>query len=168
MTLSLLGRLLLAGVLSTLSMDLGATLMRKLGFTAGVPPELFGRWFGHLFRGQLWHQDIAHASDVKGGVPLAFGCHYLIGLALTGAFWWLLSQLSPRPVPAQTVALLALGFGLLTNLLPWLFMFPSMGFGVFGKDGPAELMLLRTSFVNHVFFGLGLMWTSLLLARVRS
>jgi hypothetical protein len=44
---------------------------------------------------------------------------------------------------------LALAFGVATNLLPWLLMFPSMGFGWFGRDAPAELLLIRTSFVNH-------------------
>jgi len=33
----------------------------------------------------------------------------------------------------------ALAFGLFTNLLPWLVMFPSMGFGVLGLRGPSEL-----------------------------
>ena len=50
----------------------------------------------------------------------------------------------------------AAGFGLLSNLLPWLVMFPAMGFGALGLRGPAELLLLRTSLVNHLLFGLGL------------
>ena len=37
------------------------------------------------------------------------------------------------------------------------------------EDPRERLMLLRSSFVNHVFFGLGLMWTSLVFAaRVRA
>jgi hypothetical protein len=51
-------------------------------------------------------------------------------------------------LPARTTAellLLSLVFGVATSLLPWLLMFPSMGFGLFGRRGPAELLLFRTS-----------------------
>jgi len=169
MTLSLLGRFLLAGVLSTVSMDLGATLLRKAGLTQGVPPEYIARWFGHLFKGQLTHQTIANASDVKGfNLPVALAFHYLIGITLTAGFWLLLTRVGARPLGTQTVVLLALSFGFATNVLPWLLMFPAMGFGAFGKDAPAELMLFRTSLLNHVCFGVGLMWTALAFARVRS
>jgi hypothetical protein len=50
----------------------------------------------------------------------------------------------------------ALAFGLFTNVLPWLVMFPAMGFGILGLRGPSEFLLLRSSFVNHLLFGLGL------------
>jgi hypothetical protein len=63
---------------------------------------------------------------------------------------------------------LALGFGTLTNLLPWLWMFPSMGFGAFGHLAPAELMLLRSSFVNHIIFGAGLALSTYWLGLLRS
>ncbi|MBS1153641.1 MAG: hypothetical protein H6Q89_5339, partial [Myxococcaceae bacterium] len=125
------------------------------------------RWFGHLFQGKLVHRAITEAPDVKGGLPLALASHYLIGLTLTGVFWVLLRQLPWKLEPGALV-LAAVLFGTLTNLLPWLLMFPAMGFGAFGKDGPPELMLLRSSFVSHLAFGLGLAWTTLALGRVKS
>jgi hypothetical protein len=168
MDLSLIGKCLAAGVLSTVSMDLGATAARKLGLTAGVPLEFVAKWFGHIFfEGKVVHSSIAAAPDVKGGMPLVMACHYAIGITLTVVFWTILRQLPWKLEPAVLVGV-AVGFGILTNVFPWLFMFPSMGFGAFGKDGPPELMLLRSSFINHVAFGLGLAWTALALGRVKA
>jgi hypothetical protein len=148
-------RWMLVGVLSTLTMDLGSGLLRAAGVTSGMPPRLIGRWFASLARGQLRHDTIAQAPAVAGELPIALVCHYLIGITLALAFGSLLSSLRVHASPTAGIGL-ALGFGLLTNLLPWLFMFPSMGFGAFGGAAPAELMLLRTSFLNHVLFGAGL------------
>jgi hypothetical protein len=152
---TLLVRWVLVGFLSTLLMDVGSALVRRAGFTAGLPPRLIGRWFALLARGQLSHRTIAEARAVPGELPLALITHYLIGITLTLAFCALLATSGLRPAPATGFAL-ALGYGVLTNLLPWLWMFPSMGFGVFGRSGPPEMMLLRSSFVNHIIFGLGL------------
>ncbi len=50
----------------------------------------------------------------------------------------------------------ALGYGVLTNVFPWLLMFPAMGLGIMGLAAPPELMLLRSSFLNHVLYGIGI------------
>jgi hypothetical protein len=156
-----------AALLSTLTMDLGATLFRKLGLTNGTPLELFARWLGNMTQGRLFHHSIIDAPDVKVPMGLAVLTHYLIGTSLTVMFWLLMRALG-RPLPTSTLALAAVGFGLLTNVLPWLFMFPAMGFGVLGKDAPAELLLFRSSLVNHLFFGIGLAWTLVAFGKVRA
>lgn len=146
-------RWLLSGVLATLTMDLGSALARRAGLTAGLPPALIGRWFAGLVQGRLAHDTILEAPPIRGELPLALALHYSIGIALTCAF---LSLLAVRPEANPKAFLLAFAFGLFTNLLPWLVMFPSMGFGVLGLRGPSELCLLRSSLVNHLLFGLGL------------
>lgn len=151
------------GLLATLTMDLVGTAFRKLGLTAGIHPELVGRWFASLARGQLLHRTIAEAAPVRGELPMALAGHYLIGLSLTAAFWLLLFKGPWQPSGTAQLAAAAVAFGLFTNVLPWLFMFPSMGFGFFGLEGPPEAHLLRSSFLNHVGFGAGLaLWTRVL------
>jgi len=54
----------------------------------------------------------------------------------------------------------ALAFGLSTSVLPWLVMFPAMGYGVFGTHGPEGTRLFVSSLISHAFFGLGL-WLAL-------
>jgi hypothetical protein len=38
----------------------------------------------------------------------------------------------------------------------WFFVFPSMGFGVFGRRSPEGLKAPLSSLANHSFYGLGL------------
>jgi hypothetical protein len=151
-----LWRYLVAGVVATLTMDVGSTVIRKVGITAGLPPAIIGRWFAHILRGRFVHHTIADAPDVPGQLPLALACHYLIGIALTVVFVTLLQRSPIRPESRGGTVAAALAFGALTNALPWLLMFPAMGFGWFGSDGPRDYLLLRSSFLNHLVFGLGL------------
>jgi hypothetical protein len=148
-------RWLLAGLIATLTMDVGSAALRSTGLTAGLSPHLLGRWFAALARGGLGRRSILDAPASRGEVPLALVCHYLIGVGLTLAFLTLVRAIPSKPTPTAQIVL-ALGFGLATNVLPWLVMFPSMGFGLFGRGAPSALLLLRTSFVNHLFFGVGL------------
>jgi apolipoprotein N-acyltransferase len=93
---------------------------------------------------------------------------YFIGIALTLAFGALVFIIArARPAPTTGIAL-ALGFGFATNLLPWLIMFPAMGFGPFGCAGPPALMLFRSSFVNHSIFAVGLALSTRALGLLRA
>jgi hypothetical protein len=152
-------RWVLVGLLSTLTMDITSTLVRMTGLTSGVHPSLVGRWFASIPRGKLMHHTIAETPAVAGEMPIALVGHYLIGITLAVTFGVLLSLTGIRAGRLSGLAL-AVAFGVTTNLLPWLVMFPSMGFGLFGREGPPDLMLFRTSSVNHLLFGVGLAWST--------
>ena len=149
-------RWFLVGCLATVTMDIGATLFREAGVTMGLSPRLIGRWFAYVLRGQLSHHSILESPPVPGEMPLAIAGHYLIGVVLTLVFAAGLYVQTRGPISAGMTFTLALGFGLLTNLLPFFIMFPAMGFGDFGLAGPPALLLYRTSLLNHVLFGAGL------------
>ena len=85
-------------------------------------------------------------------MAIAVPVHYTIGITLALVYLLVTSALglSPRNLIA------ALGFCLCTNVLPWLLMFPSMGFGWFGTHGPPGTRLFFSSLVTHVFYGVGL------------
>ena len=51
---------------------------------------------------------------------------------------------------------MAVVFGLCANLLPWLLMFPAMGYGFFGAHGPDGTRLFVSSLASLACFGLGL------------
>jgi hypothetical protein len=78
--------------------------------------------------------------------------HYAIGIGLAALCLWLAPRIG-WPVGKLTSAL---AFGLSTSALPWLLMFPSMGYGFFGAHGPEGTRLFVSSLVNHAFFGLGI------------
>jgi len=145
-------RSVVIGILATISMDVLSVTALKLGWIAFLPPRLTGRWFASMARGQFVHSDIGQAPPINHEMAVAAPMHYVIGITL--ALVYLLASsslgLSPRsPIPA-------LGFALCSTVLPWLLMFPAMGYGWFGLHGPPGTRLFLSSLVTHSFYGLGL------------
>ena len=155
-------RTLAAGGVATLALDLLSVAASRLGLSAALPPTLIGRWFASIARGRIAHADIAQAPAVAHEMAIAVAGHYAIGIALTALYVWVISSAgrSPRSLT------LALAFALCTNLLPWLLMFPSMGYGFFGAHGPAGTRLFFTSLLNHFLFGIGV-WLGVVFSRIR-
>jgi len=153
-------RNVLLGIIATVTMDVLSVAAIKLRLIAPLPPHLIGRWFASVARGQVLHGDIAQVSPIQHEMAVAVPVHYAIGVTL--ALMYLLAcstfGLSPRsPVTAPV-------FALCTNLLPWLLMFPAMGYGWFGVHGPTGTRLFASSFLTHCFYGLGLRLGASLLA----
>jgi hypothetical protein len=144
-------RALALGILSTMSMDLLTGMATGLKLIAPLPPNLVGRWFASVARAQPFHADIARASPVSHELLIALPVHYAIGITLTAVFVWATGQIGWSRTPGM-----ALAFGLCTCVLPWLLMFPAMGYGLFGSSGPEGTKLFLSSLVSHAFFGLGL------------
>jgi len=133
-------------------MDVMSVSAIKLRLIAPLPPHLIGRWFASVARGQAFHSDIGRVSPINHEVAVAVPVHYVIGITLALIYLVLCSALglSPRsPV-------MAIGFALCTNALPWLLMFPAMGYGWFGAHGPTGTRLFASSFLTHCLYGLGL------------
>jgi len=145
-------RSVLIGILATITMDILSVTSLKLGLISFLPPRLTGRWFALMSRGQFLHTDIAQAPPFSHEMAIAAPMHYAIGFTL-GIVYLLVTSvvgLSHRSL------ITALGFGLCTNLLPWLLMFPAMGYGWFGTHGPPGTRLFLSSIVTHCFYGIGL------------
>jgi hypothetical protein len=147
---------ILVGIASTATMDVFGTLARKAGLIVGAKGIWVGRWYLGMTRGQFAHADIAEVPEMPREGRAALLGHYLIGIVLAmiyavGAGWLGIS-------PASPVA--AIGFGLATCIFPFFLVYPCLGFGAFGLKGPSELRLLRTSVLNHLFYGVGLWWFS--------
>ena len=93
-------------------------------------------------------------------LAIAVPVHYVIGIILALAYLLAMSAMGLSPHNLVS----AVGFGLCTNLLPWLLMFPAMGYGWFGAQGPSGTRLFVSSLVNHRFYGVGL-WIGAFLYR---
>jgi len=144
--------LIAAGIISTLAMDIGGSILRVSGFTAGAPPELIGKWLQSAIRGHVFVGDIR--TSMGNPVPLSrfLLYHYIIGVMLTFLFYFIISLFKITPLPWWA----PLFYGLTTTLIPAFLMFPGMGFGIMGLGGPAEYLLLRTAVLNHLLYGIGL------------
>jgi hypothetical protein len=142
-------QIIVAGLLATLAMDLASHALTLARVYAGpVNTTVIGRWFGHLVSGTFTHPNINQAQPLKNEGSLGFLAHYGIGIVIAFIYVGFLQQLS-----LSNSLVVALGFGFLTSAFPWLWLFPSWGFGVMGLKGHG---LLLSSFCNHLIFGVGL------------
>jgi hypothetical protein len=145
---------LCVGVAATVTMDVLASASRRVGLVAGAKGQWVGRWYIGIALGQFVHSSIAAAPEQPGEKRAALVGHYVIGITLgvlyvVGAGW-------VGVLPGSFF--IALGYGLATCVFPWFLVFPALGFGVFGRKGPAELKLFTSSVMNHLFYGFGLWW----------
>lgn len=145
-------RSVLIGILATLTMDVFSFAALKLGWIAFLPPRLTGRWFAFMAHGQFLHTDIGQAPPISYEMAIAGPTHYMVGITLALVYLLASSTLglsSRNPIGA-------LAFALCSMLLPWLLMFPAMGYGWFGTHGPPGTRLFFSSIVTHSFYGIGL------------
>ena len=141
------------GVLATYFMDIisGFLAKRRLIYPF-ISPEAIGRWFLYIFRGKLIHKDINNSPKLKNEKLWCLISHYLIGIALAGAYLLLESNLAV----IREHIWMALLFGIATVFFPWFWLLPSIGMGFMASGSPNRLKIIRTNLINHTNFGLGL------------
>ena len=146
--------MILMGVLATLFMDLLSILLGKSKLIHQlIEPQVVGRWTLYMFKGKFIHKDIHKTPILNNEKSVALLSHYLIGIVLAGIY--LLLELKEPTIRYQLW--MPLVFGLTTVLLPWLWLYPSIGLGFLASKSPRRLSYIVTSLVNHTNFGLGLM-----------
>jgi hypothetical protein len=145
--------MILMGIWATLFMDFFALLLGELEIIRQlIGPEAVGRWILYMFRGKFIHADINQSPALSIEKSTTFLFHYLIGIALAGLYLLLESK-----IPAIShQSWMALIYGLATVLLPWLWLYPSLGLGLLASKAPRKSPYIITSLVNHTNFGLGM------------
>jgi hypothetical protein len=145
--------MILMGVLATLFMDLLSILLGKSKIIHQlIEPQVVGRWTLYMFRGKFIHKDVNKTPALNNEKSVALLSHYLIGIILAGIY--LLLELKEPTIRHQLW--MPLIFGLTTVLLPWLWLYPSIGLGFLASKSPRKSPYIVTSLVNHTNFGLGL------------
>jgi hypothetical protein len=145
--------MILMGVLATLFMDMLAVILAESKIIHQlIKPEAVGRWTLYMLRGKFVHEDINKTPALNYEKSATLLSHYLIGIALAGIY--LLLELKVPTIRDQLW--MPLIFGLATVLLPWLWLYPSLGLGFLASKAPRKSPYIVTSLVNHTNFGLGL------------
>jgi hypothetical protein len=147
------------GVAATVTMDVFANIGGKLGLVAGASGRWLGRWYLGIVRGRFVHSNIAVAPEQPGEKRAALVGHYLIGVVLAVAYVLGAERIGLSPGALHV----ALGYGLATCVFPWFLVYPALGFGLFGRQGPPEMRPVTSSVLNHLFYGFGLWWSARLL-----
>lgn len=143
--------IILIGLGATAIMDLWLLLLKNAGIP-GLNFAFLGRWVGHIFHGQWFHQSIAKAQPIRGELALGWCSHYVTGIlfaflliAITGPVW--------LQKPSLLAALLT---GMATVAAPLLIMQPAMGAGIASRKTATPFKNSLKSLLNHSVFGVGL------------
>lgn len=144
-------RAILIGAGGTVTMDLWAAALRRVGI-ASLNMALLGRWVGHLLRGRWRHTSIAAAAKVPHETTLGWAAHYTIGVTFAALLLWT-QGLSWAQSPTLGPALLT---GLVTVAAPLLILQPGMGGGIAFRNTATPLFSTAKSVVTHTVFGVGM------------
>lgn len=151
---------LVIGVGATAAMDVWA-LFLNAAFALALPNwGLVGRWFAHVAKGTLFHDDIAKAEPVANETAIGWIAHYVIGIIYAGVLIVFAGQqwlASPTFMPALIVGLVTVGAG-------WFILQPGMGAGWAASRKPNPWRVRGLNIAAHAVFGVGLYGTALLLS----
>ncbi|MDM8537046.1 DUF2938 family protein [Desulfobacterales bacterium HSG17] len=145
--------IVLMGIFATLVMDVLAVFFSKRNLIHKfIEPDEIGRWFLYIFKGKFTHENISKTPSLKNEKAWCLISHYLIGIVLAGI---LLTLEIIEPVIREQVWV-SLVFGIVTVLLPWCWLLPSIGLGFMALKSPSRPLIIRTNLINHTNFGVGL------------
>lgn len=142
----------LVGVLGTLMMDSLNHLFARIGMISKIDVRMIGRMAVGWARGRFCYSHPSEMKTVANEKLIGYITHYSIGVALAIPFvlgWAYFFGVPVSPVWALT-------YGVTTTIASVFFVYPSMGFGVFGIRSPEGIRAPLSSLANHLFFGLGM------------
>jgi hypothetical protein len=144
------------GIWATLFMDISAIIFGKLKIIhPTIGPEIVGRWALYMVRGKFVHKDINKTPALSNEKSAALIAHYLIGIILAGIYL----VIEPKIPITLNQPWMPLIFGIATTVLPWFWLYPSIGLGIMASKTSKRSPFIVTSLVNHTNFGLGfLIW----------
>ncbi len=150
---------ILLGLGATLLMDLWQQLLGRLPGQRLPDWAPAGRWFWHLRRGKVFHDDIARAEPFAHELALGWTGHYVVGglyglifALIVGEGW----MAAPRLAPAWI-------FGLLVIAAGWFLLQPGMGLGRAASRTANPAKVRALGLVSHSVFGIGLYLTARLI-----
>ena len=145
--------MILMGIFATFFMDfVAAFLVKSKIVRPTMEPQIVGRWALYMLRGKFIHEDIRQTPALENEKLAALISHYLIGIVLMGIYLFL--ELKEPAIRDQLWVPLI--FGVTTVLLPWLWLYPSVGIGFLASKSPKQSDYVIFSSINHINFGIGM------------
>ena len=141
-----------AGVLGTLAMDLLNNLVARTGLFVKIDVAMIGRMAAGWIHGRFRYEHPDEMEQVPNETVYGYLAHFAIGVGLALPFvlswdFWLGGPVSP---------LWAVIYGVTTTTASFFLVYPSMGFGAFGRRSPEKVKAFITPLANHFFYGVGL------------
>ena len=141
-----------AGVLGTLAMDSLNLLCARIGMILRIDVGMIGRMSAGWVRGRFCYRHPSEMIPVANEKFIGYITHYAIGVGLAIPFVLSWAHFFQGPAPPAW----ALVYGIATTVASVFFVYPSMGFGVFGMRSPEGIRAPLSSLANHLFYGMGM------------
>ena len=143
---------ILMGIGATLVIDLWALVLKRALRVRSLDYCLLGRWVLHMPRGTIVHQSIAASAAMSHECKVGWTTHYLIGIT----FALLFVLVAPDGWLIRPTLMPALIFGIVTVLVPFFTLQPSLGLGLASSKTPHPNRARLKSLTTHAIFGVGL------------
>lgn len=147
---------LIIGIGATALMDLWAVALHRFAGQPAPSWGMGGRWFAHVARGHVWHDDIGQAAAIPNESAIGWVGHYAVGVVYAAALlaiWGMGWAHNPTLAPALIVGLVTISAG-------WFFMGPGMGGGIAAARADQPWRTRGMGLLAHGVFGLGLYLTA--------
>ena len=158
MMIDFLFRSLIIGIGGTAAMDVWAIVLHRFFGQSKPNWAPVGRWFLHLPRGKVFHNDINEAEAFSYENAAGWIAHYGTGIVyggalvlIAGAEW----SAHPTLLPSLVLAWITVGAG-------WFLLQPGLGLGWAASKRPNPWKIRALNLVAHTWFGLG-RWVGALL-----
>ena len=143
---------IVAGVIGTIAMDLLNSFVARTGMFFKIDVVMIGRMAAGWTRGRFRYEHPDEMEQVSNEMVYGYLMHFGIGVGLAVPFIIIWGLWTGNTVPPVW----ALLYGVSTTAASFFFVYPSMGFGMFGLRSPGGIKSPLSSLANHTFFGLGI------------
>jgi len=145
-------KVIAAGIIGTIIMDTVNFLISKTGIITKIDIKMIGRMSVGWLQGRFIYKHPNEIKPINHEFFFGYLAHYAIGVAIAVLFvfgWDILigGNISPFWIFV---------YGIITTLGSYLIIYPSMGLGIFGFKSTEGLKNTISSFINHLFFGVGM------------
>lgn len=141
-----------AGVLGTLMMDSLNHLFARYGVISKIDVRIIGRMAVGWVNGRFRYTHPDEIESVPNEIIYGYLTHYVIGVGFAIPFMLGWNLLIGGPVSPIWIFV----YGVTTTVASLFFVYPSMGFGIFGLRSPEGVKNTLSSLANHAFFGVGM------------
>ncbi len=149
------------GIGGTVFMDLWAIILHRFFGQSAPNWAPVGRWFWHLPKGKVFHDNIASALPYKHENALGWISHYAVGIL----YGILLALIVPPEWFAAPSFVLPWLVGMVTVAAGWFLLQPGLGIGWAASKTPNPWKVRALNLVAHTVFALGMFVIALLLSR---
>ncbi|GAK69155.1 hypothetical protein RRU01S_03_03280 [Agrobacterium rubi TR3 = NBRC 13261] len=147
------------GIGGTMFMDIWAIILHRFFHQPAPNWGPVGRWFWHLPKGTVFHDNIARAAHYEHEVALGWISHYAVGII----YGVLLAVIVPSGWFAAPTFLLPWIVGIITVGAGWFLLQPGLGIGWAASKTPNPNKVRALNLIAHTIFALGMFVAALII-----